>query len=462
MNKKKWVIVGISTLFLLLFLFLISHFCVPQITLKEGKEVKINLNDPYKEPKFKATYQGKDITKEVKKYGKVNVKKKGTYRITYVVKKGLFKTSVIQNIIVKDLENPIIELEGEKTLFLCKNKPYKEPGFKAKDNIDGDITDKVQVKQEKDKVIYTVKDKENNEAKETRELVYEDKEAPQIILTGGEVITQYFQESYQELGYQALDNCDGDITDKVVITGNIDSTQMGKQELTYTVKDSEGNETVVKRTVNIVERGKNGTIYLTFDDGPKEGTTDVILDILKEEGVKATFFVTSGGPDYLIKREADEGHTVALHTSSHDYATVYSSVDNYFSDLQAVHDRVMRITGQDARMIRFPGGSSNTISRRYSPGIMSILTKEVLTRGYRYYDWNLSSGDAGETRQKEGVYQNVINNLSKRRVNMILMHDIKPYTRDALRDIIRYGKNNGYTFEAITEQTDMITQRVNN
>ena len=93
---------------------------------------------------------------------------------------------------------------------------------------------------------------------------------------------------------------------------------------------------------------------------------------------------------------------------------------------------------------------------------MSRITAEVLNRGFKYYDWNLSSGDAGSTTEASGVYNNVVSHLSHDRVNMVLMHDIKPYTRDALRDIIRYGKENGYAFEKITMETEMITQRVNN
>ena len=113
-------------------------------------------------------------------------------------------------------------------------------------------------------------------------------------------------------------------------------------------------------------------------------------------------------------------------------------------------------------IIRFPGGSSNTISRRYCQNIMSTLTSEVLNRGYHYFDWNISSGDAGSVKTASGVYNNVVKNLSKTRTNMVLMHDIKSYTKDALRDIIRYGKENGYRFERITMDTKMITQRVNN
>ena len=159
----------------------------------------------------------------------------------------------------------------------------------------------------------------------------------------------------------------------------------------------------------------------------------------------------------------DEGHTVALHTATHNYATVYASVDSYFNDLITVQNRVKNITGQTSYIIRFPGGSSNTVSRNYSQGIMSTLTSEVVRRGYRYYDWNVSSGDAaGGSPSSEQIKNNVINSLRKDRSNMVLMHDIKACTRDALRSIIRYGKENGYTFEIITMNTEMVRQRVNN
>ena len=94
---------------------------------------------------------------------------------------------------------------------------------------------------------------------------------------------------------------------------------------------------------------------------------------------------------------------------------------------------------------------------------MTRLTQELVNRGYKYYDWNLSSGDAeGGSPSPDKIYNNVVNSLRQGRVNMVLMHDIKTYTRDALRNIIKFGKNNGYRFEKITMDTEMITQRVNN
>lgn len=205
-----------------------------------------------------------------------------------------------------------------------------------------------------------------------------------------------------------------------------------------------------------------GTIYLTFDDGPGEHTGR-LLDILKAKGVKATFFVTGAGDDELIRREYEEGHTVGLHTWSHRYDLVYPSVEAYFNDLAMVHDRVQRITGVDSRIIRFPGGSSNVISARYDGGtkIMSTLTAEVERRGYRYFDWNLSSGDAGGATTSDEVFVNIAAHL-KEGDNVVLQHDIKGFSVDAVERVIDHGLANGYTFKALQTDSPGMHHGVNN
>ncbi len=464
---KKQLLLIICLFILILTCLFVPLYLSPKLTLtidnkKIGKVIILNYKEKYKSPKYIATYQNKDITDKVTVTGKVNTKKIGEYKIYYKIGEGLFQKTYILKVIVKDISPPVIKLKGEKRKDVCPNTEYIEEGYHAYDNLDGDITNKVKVKRVRDKVIYSVKDKSGNHQEIIRNLIYQDKENPLIKLKGSEYETVYLEEEYHEKGVEVTDNCTPDKLLKLETTGEVDTKKSGRYELEYIVADEYGNKSKQKRVVNVVEHGQNGTIYLTFDDGPKSGTTDVILDILKEEGIKATFFITNNGPDELVKREYEEGHTVGLHTASHNYATIYSSKEAYYNDLYSVKDRVKRITGQDAKIIRFPGGSSNTISRRYSPGIMSILTKDVLTKGFYYYDWNLASGDAGELYTADAIVENVTRKLSKDRVNIVLMHDIKTYTRDALRNIIHYGKENGYIFDKITEKTEMMTQKVNN
>ena len=463
-KKYKWLFLcGMGLVSLFVIILVLRFLLIPSISLKGKKIVIINYKESYVEKGFIAKYWGKDVSDKVVVHGKVNLSRLGTYLITYQIKGKIGSRKVVRKVIVKDMSKPVINVDSEDDIYVCPGGKYEGAPYTAFDNYDGDITNKVKVEIINSKAIYTVKDSHGNSRKVVKNIHYEDNTLPEISLNGSNIMYVFVGDNYQESGYSASDNCDLDITDKVSVKGTVDTNVKGEYVLTYEVSDKAGNLYSINRKVIVVERGRPGTIYLTFDDGPKSGTTNVILDILKEEGVEATFFVTNGGPDELIKREYDEGHTVALHTATHDYAIVYASVDAYFQDLNTVSNRVERITGQKPTIIRFPGGSSNTVSRRYSVGIMSILTQEVINRGYRYYDWNVSSGDAaGGSPTPDMIYNNVVNSLSKDRINMVLMHDIKTYTRDALRSIIRYGKENGYTFEKITPATEMVTQRVNN
>ena len=440
------------------------YLVLPSIKLKGSKRIVIEYGTTYKEKGYIGKHFGKDITSKVKVKDNINLNKLGKYEVRYSVKNKGLSNEVVRDVVVVDTKKPSMNIDASDA-YVCPGDEYIKEQVIATDNYDGEISNKVKVdiSKEKNKVIYLVSDSSNNTHSVTKNILYKDNEAPIIKLNGSEIIYSFVGEQFNDPLYTITDNCDSDFTNKVTITGGVDIYNVGEYNITYTVKDDAGNEASVSRKVFIKKRDAVGTIYLTFDDGPKEGTTNIILDILREEGVEATFFVTNSGPDYLIKRMYDEGHTVALHTASHDYQKVYSSVDAYYNDLYSVQERVRRITGHESKIIRFPGGSSNTVSRKYNVGIMSTLTQDVVNRGFKYYDWNLSSGDAaGGSPTANTIYNNVVNSLRKDRVNMVLMHDIKTYTRDSLRDIIRYGKNNGYTFEKITMDTTMIKQKVNN
>lgn len=456
----------ISNIIISIFIALLSLLVIgytlfyPKINLKGSSNITLNYKQEYKEKGYKAKILFKDITNLVKVEGKVNSKKLGNYEIEYTINYHGLKNKTTRYVKVADLEAPVIKLEKGENVSVCPGTKYKEDGYTATDNYDGDLTKKVEVRSEEDFVTYTVVDKAGNKTIVKRKLVYEDKTKPEIktngdirVAVGGKVSPTY----------TATDNCDGDITKEVKKEGSFDTNKEGTYTLKYTVSDKAGNKEETTQKITIYKPASPGTIYLTFDDGPQSGTTNVILDILKEEGVPATFFITNKGDDALVQREFNEGHTVAIHTASHDYAVVYRSVDSYWNDLNIVQNRIKRITGSETRLVRFPGGSSNTVSRHYSTGIMTTLTNDLINKGYKYYDWNISSGDAAGGRPTPNqIYNNVVSQLSHDRVNMVLMHDIKTYTRDALRDIIRYAKNNGYTFERITYDTPMVRQRVNN
>lgn len=237
--------------------------------------------------------------------------------------------------------------------------------------------------------------------------------------------------------------------------------------------DAEKADTVPAEVVTISEQNNvehtyvppksSGTIYLTFDDGPGAHTAR-LLDILKKYNVKATFFVTGTGDDALIAREYNEGHAIGLHTFSHNYAYVYSSVDNFFADLYKVQTRVKNITGYTSFLMRFPGGSSNTVSARYDgkTRIMTKLMREVGKRGFTYFDWNITSGDAGGTTDSATVYNNVIQRVKEGGSSVVLQHDIKGFSIDAVENIIKWGLKNGYTFKKLDANSPTAHHGVNN
>ena len=136
---------------------------------------------------------------------------------------------------------------------------------------------------------------------------------------------------------------------------------------------------------------------------------------------------------------------MAVHTWTHNYNEIYASSDAFWNDFNKVQARIKKITGQETKLMRFPGGSSNTVSKV----AMSIIANEALAKGYNYVDWNVSSGDAGGTTDPNQEYRNVVNSLSKSKGNVILMHDIKLHTMKAIESIVKYGLDNGYTFKVL-------------
>ncbi|MBQ3348295.1 polysaccharide deacetylase [Candidatus Saccharibacteria bacterium] len=286
-----------------------------------------------------------------------------------------------------------------------------------------------------------------------------DQTEPEIKLIGDAEITLRAGNDYTEQGVEVEDFCEI-VTQETV--GSVDTQTAGSYEVKYRAVDERGNENEIVRRVTVRPQN-SGIIYLTFDDGPGPYTAE-LLDILAKYNVKATFFVTGGGDDDLILREHNEGHTVALHSLTHDYAYIYQNLDTYFEDLYAVQERVKNITGYTSYLMRFPGGSSNLVSARYDggAGIMSQLVNEVEARGFTYFDWNISSGDAGSVRTADGVYESVVSRLEEGGTYVVLQHDIKEFSVAAVEGIIKYGLEHGFLFDKLSASSFTAHHGVNN
>lgn len=369
-------------------------------------------------------------------------------------------------LVINNYSYPELKLLGKKEINLSLNEKYTDPGYKIvpnnkkykvviDNNIDENKTGSYEVKyslQVKNKIINKV-----------RKVNVIDNISPEITLKGSDNIKLYESSDYEEPGFIAFDNYDGDITKNVIVQNDI-KEEIGDYKITYIVEDSSGNKTMVTRNVKILDKKKNiGTIYLTFDDGPSNNTSK-ILDILKQEDIKATFFLVNFNSSYnpAVKRIYDEGHSIGIHSYTHNYKLIYSSVGAYFDDLNKMNDKIKTITGSDTKLLRFPGGSSNTISS-FNKGIMTTLVKEVTNAGYHYFDWNVDSSDAWSARNSNDVYNNVINNL-KKGTNIVLMHDLSSNekTVNVLEKIIKDAKEKGYIFANITMNTKEIHHGINN
>lgn len=452
---KKYVKYIIILLIIILLCVVALIILNNSLKLNGKSNITVSYGSEYSEEG--ATYKvlNKDFSNKIKI--KNNIKDNiGTYKVNYEVDI-LFlhiKKDRIVNII--DDEKPIIELKGDTKVNICPNTEYIEEGYTATDNYDKDITSNVKVIKEDNIIKYSVTDSSNNYYEITREITELDDVSPTITLKGKETIYLKKGSKYLEQGLNITDNCDENL--EYTTESNLNTNVSGTYEIKYIVKDKSNNTSTITRKVIVYnDDNSNGTIYLTFDDGPSvSGSTKKILDILKNENVKATFFVT-GYPNYeLLKREYDEGHTIALHTTSHDYSKIYSSTDNYFNDLYNIQNYVEKLIGVKTYIMRFPGGSNNTVSNNYNYGIMNKLTSMVLDKGFTYFDWNVSASDAGGCTTSTCVYNSIINGLSKSRVNVVLIHDTKMYSALALSDVIKYAKENNYTFKKLEYSTNPI------
>lgn len=216
----------------------------------------------------------------------------------------------------------------------------------------------------------------------------------------------------------------------------------------------------------VVPVDPNSVIYLTFDDGPSNHSTEAILDILKENNVHATFFIVNYSADKipLLQRMVDEGHTIGIHAYDHDYDACYSTDEAYPEGVVKLMEKLQRDVNYTPYCLRFPGGSSNTVSRS-NEGVMTRLAAKIESMGLEYYDWNVDSGDAeGNHIEASILSSNAIGEMVKGKDNFVLMHDTdaKDTTVQALQAIIDYGTENGYHFEAIDRDTPPVHHHINN
>ena len=279
--KHPYTIITITILLVLTTIILVTY---PHIKLKGTNPTRVTYPNSYKEQGVTTPKYQKNLLSKVKIKNNIDETKLGEYQVTYTYPYLIFKLKKTRNVIIIDKTAPQITLQGNAETTVCPAQTYKEEGYTALDNYDGDITSKVKRNEEEDYITYTVKDTSKNKTTIKRKLIYEDKQPPLLALQGPTTIYLKQGTTYKEKGYTASDNCDGDLTNNVKVEGTINTNQEGTNKLTYTVKDKAGNERAMQRTIIVTsnKQESRGVIYLTFDDGPSYTTTPKVLEILKE------------------------------------------------------------------------------------------------------------------------------------------------------------------------------------
>ena len=433
----------------------------------------LSVGSEYNDSGFEVLEKNKTVDKSYYTYkiiNDINTHIPGVYKINYEVKyldNVYFLSRVVS--VVDDIK-PEINVEKENvSMYKCGKKNVSDLEYNAIDNYDGVITEKVKEVIDGDKLTLSVSDSAGNLTTKELNVQITEEVVPVITLNGSNIVYVEKGKSYSDDGAKVSDLCGRKTDDDLIVENNVNTSKTGTYKVTYRI-DNDGEIISKSRTVIVYNKSNNTTIsnsgsgkvvYLTFDDGPGRYTMD-ILDILDKYDVKATFFVTNQFKKYvpLIKDIYNRGHVVAVHTLTHKWS-IYSSVENYMKDFNDMNEIIYSYTGNYSKIFRFPGGSSNTISKGYSKGVVSAIANKTKEYGYVYFDWNVDSGDASGA-SKDEVVNNVISGMKRKNVSVVLMHDIKKSTADGIEEIVKYGVLNGYTFKTLNVNSPTIQHSIRN
>lgn len=251
-----------------------------------------------------------------------------------------------------------------------------------------------------------------------------------------------------------------EIADTTTADSDVKKSEESSTTETETTTETTSEETQSDNFEEITTVDTRKKVYLTFDDGPSANTNE-ILDILKEYNAKATFFVNGKNSAVYAneyKRIVEEGHTLAMHSYTHVYADIYASTDAFMADMHRLRDYLYELTGVTCDVYRFPGGSSNTISKIDMREFGRALAEE----GIVYFDWNVSSGDAvSPALSAEQIYNNVVSGTVKKNTPVVLMHDLKSKatTVEALPQILQFLIDNDYNIAALDSSVELVQHR---
>ena len=423
----------------------------PVIELKHIDDYYTLPHHAYEEEGFTATdnHDG-DITSKV-----VSEEKDGHVYYTVSDQYGN-KATADREIFYDDRNAPVFSFPSGEEGFLFQGETW-EDDVQAEDDADGDVSDRVESEGNVDTskigtytITYTVSDEWGNVAKLDRYVTVKRTPVSADEAAAAAIITPVTAQA-AAAGTGSTAGAAADTSANAATGADADTSA------------NAAAGAAAAQTAKPATADPKKIIYLTFDDGPGRYTEE-LLKILDDHKVLATFFVTAAYKDYqdLIGAEYNAGHSVGVHTATHEYSEIYASTDAYWEDFNKMQEIIQEQTGCRTDIFRFPGGASNTVSANYSKGIMSELAKQAGEKGYIYVDWNVTSGDAGDTTDSEVLYQNMMKGIHTYENSFILCHDIKDFTIATMDRFITDALKEGYTFLPITSESRTCHHGINN
>ncbi len=281
-----------------------------------------------------------------------------------------------------------------------------------------------------------------------------------------EITTPIDNNSFEQSQPESINIDSNNSTEKSEETKQNNEAQQSDSNKSIQNKETEINESPIESNpvkqdyiidkLNTKNMWHNKVVYLTFDDGPS-WITPKILDILKTENIKATFFVVGSAilsNEVTMKRMVEEGHVIGNHTYSHDYKYIYRSIHNFFIDFKKCEEKIFEATSIRPKIIRLPGGSNNKIHKLYGPNnLMYKITKILESDGYVVFDWNADSKDSSQALHcSDQIVDNTLKYISRQNNAIVLFHDcsLKTNTLQALPIIIDKLKFLGCSFDILS------------
>ena len=358
-HTKKYFIIGVAFVLVVLttmILVIISSGKV-DVSLVGNEKIKINYNQKYTEQGIVLKKGNKEVKRskyDVEVSNNVDPHNLGKYEVIYKIKYNHKEYTIKRTIEVSDLEKPNLETNVD-TLYrdYCTKENKNNIEYHAVDNYDGDITDKVKIEENEDKITYSVEDSSGNKTEKVIKIQYDDKPDNKFFLNGDEITYVELNREYKELGASYTDGCGNPLEGSIKTIGTVNTKKEGEYSITYILNN---HDKLTRKVIVYEKHYAPKTIYLTFDDGPGPYTQS-ILDTLDKYKVKATFFVTNQFPAYqnMMAEEHKRGHVVAVHTYSHRYEVVYQSVEAYFNDFNQMNELMKNKTGSDWSLFRCVG-----------------------------------------------------------------------------------------------------------